>query len=170
MPMELFAAILENLRSEVDVMAKKKLNPKQEKYQQKVRKYESKPALIKNALLAFVSGGLVCLIGQGFINFYAAVMNLPEKEASNPAVATMILIGALLTAFGVFDKLEAYAGAGLAVPVTGFANSVVSAGLEFKEEGLVQGVGAKIFSLAGSVITFGVVTAFFVGLIHALTR
>jgi stage V sporulation protein AC len=167
---ELTSAFLENLRSEVDMMAKKKLNPKQKKYQEKVRKYKPKPNLGKNALWAFVSGGLVCMLGQGLIDFYAVVLNLPKQEASNPAVATMILIGALLTALGVFDKLAAYAGAGLAVPVTGFANSMVSAGLEFKEEGLVQGVGAKIFSLSGSVITFGVVTAFFVGLFHALAR
>ena len=151
-------------------MAKKKLNPKQTKYQQRVKKYEPKPKVFHNALLAFVSGGIVCVFGQGLIDFYASVMNLPPTEASNPAVATMILIGALLTAFGIFDKLAKYAGAGLAVPVTGFANSVVSAGLEFKAEGLVQGVGSKMFSLAGSVITFGVVTAFFVGLIHALIK
>src|SRR5690554_493618 len=151
-------------------MAKKKLNPKQTKYQQKVKKYEPKPKIFRNALLAFVSGRLVCAFGQGLIDFYASVMNLPPEEASNPAVATMILIGALLTAIGIFDTLAKYAGSGLAVPVTGFANSVVSAGLEFKEEGLVQGVGSKMFSLAGSVITFGVVTAFFVGLIHALIK
>jgi len=82
----------------------------------------------------------------------------------------MIMLGAILTAFGVFDRLARYAGAGLAVPVTGFANSMVSAALEYKQEGFIQGIGSKIFILSGSVITYGVVTAFFVGLIHALLK
>ncbi|MGQ5710847.1 SpoVA/SpoVAEb family sporulation membrane protein [Desulforudis sp. DRI-14] len=80
----------------------------------------------------------------------------------------MIFIGALLTGLGLFNKIIRYAGAGLAVPVTGFANSVVASALEFKREGLIFGVGSKMFMLAGSVITFGVATAFLVGLIYAL--
>mgnify|MGYP000918758455 FL=1 len=149
-------------------MAKRKLTPAQRKYQNKVKKAEPKPKLLRNAMLAFLSGGLVCTIGQGFIDFYTRIMNLPPEKAGDPAAATMILIGALLTGFGVFDDIAKYAGAGVAVPVTGFANSVVSSALEFREEGLIYGVSAKMFTLAGSVITFGVVTAFVVGLIHAL--
>jgi stage V sporulation protein AC len=80
----------------------------------------------------------------------------------------MIFIGALLTGIGVFDKIAKYAGAGLSVPVTGFSNSIVSSALEFKREGLVLGVGSKMFILAGSIITFGVVTAFFIGLYYAI--
>lgn len=149
-------------------MAKQKLTPTQKKYQDKARKAEPKPQYLRHALMAFFSGGLVCMFGQGLIDFYSRVMNLPPEEASNPAVATMILIGALLTGFGVFDSLAKYAGAGLAVPVTGFANSMVASALEFREEGLVFGVSAKMFTLAGSVITFGVVTAFIIGLLYAI--
>lgn len=152
------------------MMSKKQsqLTSSQQKYNALVKKNNPHPNIPKNAVMAFLSGGLVCVIGQFFIDFFSKVMNLPDEKASNPAVATIIFIGALLTGLGVFDKLAVYAGAGLAVPVTGFANSIVSAALEFKREGFILGVGSKMFSLAGSVITYGVVTAFFVGLIYAI--
>ena len=149
-------------------MSKPKLTPNQQKYQNKVKKAEPKPHYLRNTISAFISGGFICLLGQLFIDFYRMALNLPSKEAGNPATATMILIGALLTGFGVFDNLAKHAGAGMAVPVTGFANSVVSSALEFREEGLVYGVCAKMFTLAGAVITFGVMTAFLFGLIHAI--
>lgn len=152
-------------------MAKKqKLNTTQQKYQKLVKETNPKPNMMHNALLAFVSGGLVCVLGQLFIDFYSWIMKLPPEKAGNPASATMILIGALLTGFGYFDKLAHYAGAGLAVPVTGFANSIVSSALEFKREGYILGIGSKMFILAGSVITYGVVTAFMVGLIRAVLK
>ncbi len=149
---------------------KKKLNSTQQKYQKLVKKTNPKPNLVQNSLLAFISGGFVCVVGQCFIDLYIWAMKLPSDKASNPAVATMILVGALLTGFGYFDKLAHYAGAGLAVPVTGFANSIVSSALEFKREGYIMGIGSKMFMLAGSVITYGVVTAFFVGLIRAVLK
>ncbi|HHU70095.1 MAG TPA: stage V sporulation protein AC [Thermoanaerobacterales bacterium] len=147
---------------------KKELNLRQKKYQELVKKTEPKPSILKNVILAFVFGGTICIIGQFFTDFYAKVMNITPELARNPATVTMIFIGALLTGIGVFDNIAKYAGAGLAVPVTGFANSIVSSALEFKHEGLVHGVGSKMFMLAGSVITFGVVTAFFIGLYYAL--
>lgn len=150
-------------------MAKKKPDKaSQLRYQKMVQASEPRPPRLRNALYAFTSGGLVCVIGQGFTDLYRVLLHLDKKEAGDPAVATMIFIGALLTGLGVFDKLARVAGAGLAVPVTGFANSIVASALEFKREGLVFGVGSKMFLLAGSVITFGVVTAFVVGLIAAL--
>ncbi|MDI3533841.1 MAG: stage sporulation protein [Thermosediminibacterales bacterium] len=147
---------------------KKPLTTTQKRYQEKVRKLQPRPTLFRNAILAFITGGIVCVIGQFITDLYKMLLGLSSAEAGNPAVATMIFIGALLTGLGVFDNLAKYAGAGLAVPVTGFANSVVSSALEFKREGLVLGVGSKMFMLAGSVITFGVVTAFFIGLIYAI--
>lgn len=153
---------------EENIVAAKKLNHKQEKYQKLVKENTPRPNLARNCTLAFLSGGLVCLLGQLFIDIYSRWMQIPPEEASNPAVATMIFLGALLTGLGWFDKLARYAGAGLAVPVTGFANSMVSAALEFKREGYILGIGSKMFILAGSVITYGVVTAFLVGLIHAI--
>ncbi|HYH01600.1 MAG TPA: stage V sporulation protein AC [Bacillota bacterium] len=152
------------------LLKKPQLNPEQQQYQQLLKQNELKPNSILNALTAFISGGIVCMIGQFFIDFYAATFNMPLKEASEPATATMILIGALLTGLGWFDTLASFAGAGIAVPVTGFANSIVAAALEYKREGFVLGIGSKIFSLAGSVITYGVVTAFFVGLLYSIFK
>ncbi len=147
---------------------KKELTYRQKKYQELVKKTEPKLSILRNAILAFVFGGIVCVIGQFFTDFYTATMNITPELARNPATVTMIFIGALLTGIGIFDNIAEYAGAGLAVPVTGFANSIVSSALEFKHEGLVHGVGSKMFMLAGSVITFGVVTAFFIGIYYAL--
>ncbi|WP_426377454.1 stage V sporulation protein AC [Desulforudis sp. 1031] len=147
---------------------KKPLTVDQKRYTEMVRDLVPRPPYLRNAALAYLFGGLVAVIGQFFTDIYKITLNMSDKEAGNPAVATMIFIGALLTGLGVFDKIARYAGAGLAVPVTGFANSVTASALEFKKEGLVFGVGSKMFMLAGSVITFGVVTAFFVGLIYAL--
>lgn len=140
----------------------------QKRYTAMVKKLAPRPPYFRNALLAYIFGGLVSVIGQLITDFYRLAFKMPLEEAGNPAVATMIFIGALLTGLGVFDKIARYAGAGLAVPVTGFANSMVSSALEFKREGLVLGLGSKMFMLAGSVITFGVVTAFIIGLIYAI--
>lgn len=139
-------------------------------YQQLVKKAEPKPPRLRNALLAFVSGGIVCLIGEGITDFWESFMSISHKQAGDPTVATMILIGCLLTGFGVFDNLARYAGAGLAVPVTGFANAMASSALEFKREGLIYGIGSKMFILAGSVITYGVVTAFVVGVVASIAQ
>lgn len=125
------------------------------------------PPLAKNIIYAFLTGGTVCLLGQFILNLYVR-WGVPLEQAGNPTVATIIFIAALLTGFGVFDNIAQFAGAGLAVPVTGFANSVASMAIEYRREGLVLGTGAKMFGLAGSIILFGVVTAFVVGLISAL--
>jgi stage V sporulation protein AC len=147
---------------------KKQLSVDQQKYQNLSQKIIPQPNILRNAAWAFIFGGIVCIIGQFILECYARLMKIPVEKAGDPAVATMIFLGALLTGLGWFDKLARYAGAGLAVPVTGFANSIVSAALEFKKEGFIQGIGSKMFILAGSVITYGVVTAFFVGLIYSL--
>ncbi len=128
---------------------------------------QPKPPLVKNVLSAFLFGGAICLLGQLILNFYIS-LGVPPQQAGNPTVATVIFIAALLTGLGVFDNIANLAGAGTAVPITGFANSVVSMAIEFRREGWVLGTGSKMFGLAGSVIMFGVVTAFIVGLISAL--
>ncbi|NMD33217.1 MAG: stage V sporulation protein AC [Firmicutes bacterium] len=138
-----------------------------EEYRELARKEKPPPPLLFNALTAFFSGGAVCLLGQVIQNGYIAFGFSPE-EAANPTVVTVIFIASLLTGLGLFDHLANLTGAGTAVPVTGFANSLTAAALEFKKEGLVLGIGSKMFSQAGSVILFGVVTAFVVGLISAL--
>ncbi|HEY3367929.1 MAG TPA: stage V sporulation protein AC [Symbiobacteriaceae bacterium] len=142
----------------------------QDAYTVMVKKAEPKPPRLRNALMAFFVGGLVCLIGEGITDFWESVMHISHKRAGDPTVATMVFLGALLTGLGVFDKLARYAGAGLAVPVTGFANSMAASAMEFKREGLVYGVGGRMFQLAGSVIVFGVVTAFVVGVVAAVAN
>lgn len=137
-------------------------------YQELVNQKKPKPNLAKNLSLAFVVGGGICTLGQLIQNIFINYFGFEPERAGDPTVATMIFIGGLLTAVGVFDKIARHAGAGSAVPVTGFANSIVSAALEFKREGFVLGVASKMFILAGSVIVFGVVTAFVIGLISAL--
>ncbi len=149
-------------------MKKKSLSAEQEWYAELVKKHTTKPKYGRNILYAFLFGGLVAVIGQGITDFYRWFLDISFEEAGNPAVATMIFIGSLLTGLGVFDKLVKIAGAGVLVPVTGFANSVVSAAMEFKREGFVAGVGSKMFILAGTVIVFGVITAFIIGIIYAI--
>lgn len=124
--------------------------------------------VLKNVLKAFVVGGIICSVGQAISYFYMMFFDFTEKTVGNPTVATMIFIAMLLTGFGYYQKLGQFAGAGSAVPVTGFGNAVISAAIEYKSEGLVLGVGGNMFKLAGSVILFGVVSAFFVGLIKLI--
>ncbi|KSW04192.1 stage V sporulation protein AC, partial [Bacillus velezensis] len=135
-----------------------------ENYKTKVKDYQPKPPYVWNCVKAFLIGGLICLIGQALQDFYIHFFNFNEKTAGNPTSATLILISALLTGFGIYDRLGQFAGAGSAVPVTGFANSMTSAALEHRSEGLVLGVATNMFKLAGNVIVFGVVAAYIVGL------
>ncbi len=139
-------------------------------YQHRVAKAEPKPPRLRNAIWAFFTGGLVCLIGEGITDFWEWALDISHKRAGDPTVATMIFLGCLLTGLGVFDKLARRAGAGLSVPVTGFANSMSAAAMEFRQEGLVFGVGGRMFQLAGSVIAFGVTTAFVVGVIASIVQ
>ncbi|WP_039838016.1 stage V sporulation protein AC [Paenibacillus sonchi] len=137
-------------------------------YEKLSKPYVPSRPVFKNCIRAFLSGGLICLIGQGIQEAFMAGFDMTSKEAASPTVAILILISVILTSFGVYDKLAQWCGAGTAVPVTGFANSMCSAALEHRAEGLVLGVGANMFKLAGSVIVFGVVAAFVVGVIYAI--
>ncbi|HHX87857.1 MAG TPA: stage V sporulation protein AC [Firmicutes bacterium] len=143
------------------------LNITPQEFKEIVRKSSPKRPLLKNLIFAFLSGGTICLIGQAIQNLYTG-FGFSNQEATSATVSTVIFAGSLLTGLGVFDKIARFAGAGSAIPVTGFANSLTSAALEFKKEGLVAGLSSKMFILAGSVIVFGVVTAFVVGIIKAL--
>ena len=125
----------------------------------------NKRAIGQNCLRAFVVGGLFCMVGQ-FIYFgYIYFFPFTEQTAGNPTVATMVFISMLLTGFGVYDRIGQFAGAGSAVPVTGFGNAVISAAIEHRTEGYVLGVGGNMFKLAGSVILFGTFAAFIVALV-----
>jgi stage V sporulation protein AC len=139
-----------------------------EQYKEFEKKFETKRPVFKNCLKAFLVGGFICMIGQAITYFYIYFFNFTEQTAGNPTVATMVFISMLLTGFGVYDRLGQFAGAGSAVPVTGFGNAVISAAIEHRTEGLVLGVGGNLFKLAGSVVLFGVFSAFVVALIKTI--
>ncbi|BCB03067.1 stage V sporulation protein AC [Bacillus sp. KH172YL63] len=149
-------------------MGKSTKTPEQKKYEQLEKRYETKRPLLKNVIKAFFVGGFICLIGQAVTYMYIYFFNFTEQTAGNPTVATMVFLAMLLTGFGVYDHIGQFGGAGSAVPVTGFGNAVISAAIEHRTEGLVLGVGGNIFKLAGSVIVFGVFSAFVVALIKTI--
>ena len=140
----------------------------EQRYQTIEQQITPKTPLALNLLKAFLVGGTICAIGQAVTYFYIIFFDFTEQTAGNPTVATMILFAMILTGFGLYRKLGQFAGAGSAVPVTGFGNAVISAAIEHKSEGLVLGVGSNMFKLAGSVILFGVVSAFFVALVKLI--
>jgi len=134
-------------------------------YQQFANKKKPKPPFIKNVINAFIVGGIICSIGQGILNFYTS-LGLDQKEANSFTVATMIFIGAFLTGLGVYDKIGKFAGAGSIVPITGFANSIVSPAMEFKKEGYIFGVAGNMFVIAGPVLVYGISVSVVIGLIY----
>lgn len=123
---------------------------------------------LKNVFKAFLVGGIICTVGQAVSLFYIVFFDFTERTVGNPTVATLVFFSMLLTGFGLYKKIGQFAGAGSAVPVTGFGNAVISSAIEYKSEGLVLGVGSNMFKLAGSVVLFGVVSAFFVALIKVI--
>jgi len=145
-----------------------KLTPVQQQYQALAQKHEPPRPLLRNFTRAFVVGGAISVLGQGIQTAFIQFFGFNKQTAGDPTVAILILLAVILTGFGIFDKIAQWAGAGTAVPVTGFANSIASAAMEHKSEGYVLGVGGNMFKLAGSVIVFGVVAAFFIGLIRTI--
>lgn len=130
---------------------------------------DSAPAspIVKNCLFAFFIGGFICTVGQVVTEWYKS-LGMEALDASAAASVTLILISALLTGFDLYGKIARFAGAGTLVPITGFANAVVSPAIEFKSEGYILGIGAKMFVIAGPVIVYGTLAAFIAGLIHYL--
>ncbi|MEW9095425.1 MAG: stage V sporulation protein AC [Clostridiaceae bacterium] len=144
---------------------KKKLTPTQQEYQDFAKDREPKRPVFKNCLRAFLVGGLICLFGQILQWVFIKYFGFDEKTVGNPTSAILIIISVLLTGFGVYDHIAQWSGAGTAVPVTGFANTIASAAIEHKTEGYVLGVGGNMFKLSGSVIAFGVFSAFVVAIV-----
>lgn len=142
--------------------------PEQKQYEQLGKKHEIKRPILRNCIVSFLVGGTICVIGQAISFFYMYFFDFTEQTSGNPTVATLIFISMLLTGFGVYDRIGQFAGAGSAVPVTGFGNAVISAAIEHKTEGFVQGVGGNMFKLAGTVLLFGVFSAFVVAIIHTV--
>jgi len=144
---------------------KKKITPIQKDYQVLAKKAEPKRKVLLNVIRAFVFGGFICVISQLLQYIFINYFNFEESQAGNPSVAVLIIIASLLTGLGVFDHIAQWAGAGTAVPITGFANSITSAAIEHRSEGYVLGVGGNMFKIAGPVIVFGTFSAFVVAII-----
>jgi len=135
-------------------------------YKQYVEKVSPKPAYLKNCIMAFLVGGLICCIGQGINDIYMKIINLDKLAAASATSMTLIFLGSFLTGLGVYDLIGKGAGAGSIIPITGFANSIVSPAMEFKKEGYVTGVGANLFKIAGPVLVYGISSSIICGLLY----
>ena len=138
-----------------------------QQYSDYVDKKTPNSPILKNCFNAFLVGGLICTIGQ-FIFDYCKFKGLSETACSTTVSIILIGISAILTSLNIFNKIGKFAGAGSLVPITGFANSIVAPAIEYKSEGYVMGVGAKMFTVAGPVLVFGISSAVLVGLIAKL--
>ncbi len=144
------------------------MNISNKEYDRMVKKATPNSALVADCIKAFVVGGIICVIGQ-LINEGYLALDIKKEDASALASATLVLIGATLTGFGVYDKIANIGKAGTLVPITGFANSIVSPAMEYKTEGLVPGVGTKMFTIAGPVIVYGISASVIYAFIYKLT-
>lgn len=138
------------------------------KYKNLVNKHKPKENILYNSLIAFVIGGLMGVIGQGLVDIYSYFLDISTNDAAVLMIVTLVFVGCFLTCLGFFDKMVNFAKCGLIIPITGFAHAMMSAALEYRKEGLVTGIGANMFKLAGSVIIFGVVGAYTFGLIRLI--
>lgn len=122
--------------------------------------------IIKDCTMAFLIGGLICAVGQGLLLLYRDALGISQKDAGTLVSVTLIFVAALLSGLGLFEKIAKHAGGGTLVPITGFANSVVSPAIDSKSEGLVLGVGAKIFTVAGPVLLYGTLAGAVWGVVY----
>lgn len=136
-------------------------------YKKYTDKKAPKPTYLKNILLAFLVGGAICTVGQLITN-YLESRGLDEKMVGAGTAIIMVFIGGLLTGLGVYDKIGKIGGAGAAVPITGFANAIVSPAMEFKREGFIFGVASKMFIIAGPVLVYGIGSSVIVGILSLL--
>ena len=139
-------------------------------YNEYIKGMAPKSPLVGDLIKAFIVGGLICCAGEGLRMFYEQFAHLAQEDAATAVSMTLVFLSALFTGLNIYDKLARFAGAGTLVPITGFANSVVSPALEFKTEGFILGTAAKMFTIAGPVITFGLSASVIYGLILCLLR
>ncbi|MDD4844255.1 MAG: stage V sporulation protein AC [Anaerotignum sp.] len=139
-------------------------NRAKQEYDQMVKKASPNSPIFTNCVKAFFSGGLICGFGQLLLEYFSKTNS--KDDAALMLSVTLVAISAVLTGFGLYEKLGKQCGAGTIIPITGFANSVVSPAIEFKKEGLIFGTGAKMFILAGPVIVYGTLTSMIVGIIY----
>lgn len=141
---------------------------KSEKYELIAKEHQAPKSRLKNAIIAFLIGGTIGLIGEGIIELLCMYTHMSRNNAGTIMIVIMIFIASLSTALGFFDKLVTKFKCGLLIPITGFAHSMTSAALDYKREGPIYGLGANIFKLAGSVILYGIIAAWFFGMIRFL--
>lgn len=139
-----------------------------DRYSQLVDKLSPKSKLGQGLLRAFITGGAICTLGQLFLEMGLRYLDMTVTTATTFASMMIVFITAVLTGVGVFDKIGQYGGAGAFVPISGFANAMVSPAMEFRREGLVLGLGAKLFTIAGPVLVWGISSSVIVGVIYAL--
>lgn len=139
-----------------------------EEYQKFIKNYTQKPKRLENALTAFLVGGTIGSLSELLLQLYGLWFHLPRKESGVMVILTLIIIASTLTALGIFDILVTKVKSALIIPITGFAHSITSAALEYRTEGLVLGIGANIFKLAGTVILYGVVAVYIFGLLRLI--
>lgn len=139
-----------------------------DKYNEIVKKYTPKEDRCKNAIVAFLVGGLLGSMSELLLRGYMMWLNIPRKEAGVVVILTLIVIASILTALGIFDTMVSKVKSALIIPITGFAHSMTSAALEYRKEGLVLGIGANIFKLAGTVILYGIVSVYVFGIVRLI--
>lgn len=161
----------QNKSSLSDVVKEKDAQVRNEKYNQYVKEVTPKFSCFKNCLKAFLVGGIICTIGQGFTDYYQSLG--PNKDidiAKSYTTISLVFLSILLTGLGIYQKLAKFGGAGTLVPITGFANSVAAPAVEYKKEGQVFGIGSKIFVIAGPVILYGIFTSWILGIIYYIVK
>lgn len=136
------------------------------RYNDLVNRHTPKENKVYNVMKAFIVGGSVGMLGQLLIDIFIHILDIPKNEANTYMIITLIFIASLCTAIGFFDKVVDWAKAGLLIPITGFAHAMTSASIEYRREGPVTGIGSNIFKLTGSVILYGVVSAYIFGIIR----
>ncbi len=141
------------------------MNLDSKSYKEYAKERAKKSPLAKDSLMAFLIGGAICMLGQAIMIIYKAV-GVPDDMAKSLVPVTLIFLAALFTGIGIFDNLAKIAGAGTLVPITGFANAVVSPAIDNKSEGFIMGVGAKMFVVAGPVIVYGIISSVLYGIVY----
>jgi stage V sporulation protein AC len=142
------------------------MNMSKETYKKYANARAPKSPIVKDCFRAFLVGGLICTLAQGLTDVYTELCGMEKEDAGTLTAATLVLVAAVLTGLGIFDRIAKFAGAGTLVPITGFANAVVSPAIDSHSEGLILGVGAKIFTVAGPVLLYGTLAGTLYGVVY----
>lgn len=152
-----------------EIVSEQDKTKRNEKYNEYVKEVTPKNSILLNTIKAFVVGGIICTLGQLFINYYIS-LGTDKETAMTYNTLTLVFLSVLLTGLGIYQKIAKFGGAGTLVPITGFANSVAAPAIEYKKEGQVFGIGCKIFTIAGPVILYGIFSTWLLGLIYYILK